>query len=51
MHRRLRLIADALLRRDRFEREMKDEMRFHVQAYADDLARAGIPRADVTSAW
>jgi len=43
---RLRLITNALLHRDRFEREMAEEMRFHVQAYADDLVRAGMPRAE-----
>jgi predicted permease len=46
MLRRLRLIVDAVLHRDRFEREMADEMNFHVQAYADDLMRSGMPRAE-----
>jgi predicted permease len=30
-------------RRD-FERSMAEEMRFHVEAYADDLVRSGMPR-------
>jgi len=46
MLRRLRLIASALLRRDRFETEMTAEMRFHMDAYANDLERGGMPRAE-----
>jgi hypothetical protein len=46
MFTRLRLIANALLHRDRFEREMAEELRFHIQAYADDLVRAGMPRGE-----
>ncbi|HEX7122301.1 MAG TPA: permease prefix domain 1-containing protein [Gemmatimonadaceae bacterium] len=46
MLRRLRLMANALLRRSRFERDMADEMRFHMQAYADDLERSGLSRAE-----
>lgn len=46
MLKRVRLIANALLHRGRFEAEMADEMRFHIQAYADDLVRSGIPRPE-----
>jgi predicted permease len=46
MLKRLRLIANALLHRDRFESDMAAEMHFHMRAYADDLARAGIPPAE-----
>jgi predicted permease len=45
MRKRLRLLIDSLLRRDRFEREMADEMRFHMNAYAEDLVRSGLTRA------
>ena len=37
---RLRSFISALLRRDRFEDGMRDELRFHIDAYADDLVRA-----------
>jgi hypothetical protein len=40
------MIAGALLQRERFEQEMSAELHFHVQAYADDLARSGVPRAE-----
>ncbi|MGH7555441.1 MAG: ABC transporter permease, partial [Longimicrobiales bacterium] len=43
---RLRSVADVLFRRRRFEREMADEMKFHMDAYADDLARSGVSRAE-----
>jgi predicted permease len=33
----------ALVRRNRFEQEMADEMRFHLEAYAADLVRSGVP--------
>lgn len=32
--------------RGRFEDGMSDELRFHVDAYADDLVRSGVPRAE-----
>jgi macrolide transport system ATP-binding/permease protein len=34
----------AILRRSRVEREMDAELRFHIDAYADDLVRSGEPR-------
>ena len=43
---RLRSTLGALFRRDRFERDMADEMRFHVDAYADDLKRCGVSPAE-----
>src|SRR4029453_12566268 len=33
-------------RRSRFEREMDEELRFHIESYAEDLVRAGVPPAD-----
>jgi predicted permease len=35
-----------LFRRSRFERELEDEMRFHIQARADELQQAGLTGAD-----
>jgi putative ABC transport system permease protein len=41
---RLSSWADALLRRSRLETEMDTELRFHIDACAEDLIREGIPR-------
>ena len=38
----LRSIGRMLLGRESFERSMSAEMRFHMDAYADDLVRAGL---------
>ncbi len=46
MLRRMRSTIAALLRRGRFEREMADEMRFHIAAYANDLMRVGMAREE-----
>ena len=35
--------AQATLRRSRMETEMDAELRFHIQAYAEDLTRSGVP--------
>lgn len=35
----------AWLQRSRMEREMDAELRFHIEAYAEDLVRSGVPRA------
>jgi predicted permease len=43
---RLRSFTRMLLDRDRFERSMTEEMRFHMDAYADDLVRAGASPED-----
>ena len=40
---RLRSTLAALVRRDRFEQEMAEELRFHMSAYSADLVRSGIP--------
>src|SRR6185295_17806952 len=42
----LRSFITALVRRDRVEDAMTDEMRFHLEAYADDLVAAGLSRAE-----
>ncbi len=41
-----RFFLDALLHRRRLERDMDAEMRDHIQRYADDLARSGVPRGE-----
>ncbi len=46
MFARLRAFRDALIHRRRFESDMEAEMRFHIEAFAADLVRAGTPRAE-----
>ena len=41
----LKSFARASMLRSRMEREMDDEMRFHLEARAADLERQGVPRA------
>ena len=41
---RLRSWFNSILRRARLESEMDVELRFHMDAYADDLIREGLPR-------
>ena len=36
----------AITRRERLNREIEDELAFHIEAYADDLVRSGVPRAE-----
>ena len=43
---RLRSLGAVLVRRGRFEDAMRDELQFHIEAYADDLVAAGVPRAE-----
>ena len=43
---RLQSLVSVLFRRRRFEHDMADEMRFHIESYADDLVASGIPRDD-----
>ena len=43
---RLRSWWNATLRRSRMESEMDGELRFHIEAYADDLARSGVSREE-----
>ena len=46
----MRSIAAGLLRRQRIEASMQDEIRFHIDAYADDLVRSGVPRPEAERA-
>ena len=41
---RIRFRMLAILRRARMEREMEAELRFHIEAFAEDLVRSGVPR-------
>src|SRR5215472_5189614 len=41
---RIRSWASAILRRSRIESEMDTELRFHIEARAEDLVRNGVPR-------
>jgi predicted permease len=41
---RFRSWLRAVFRRSRAEHEMDAELRFHIEAYADDLIRSGVPR-------
>jgi putative ABC transport system permease protein len=43
---RLRSFTNALLRRDRFEDGMADEMRAHLEMRVEDLVAAGTPRSE-----
>jgi predicted permease len=43
---RIRCWARAVVQRSRVEREMDAELRFHVEAYAEDLVRSGVERAE-----
>ncbi len=43
---RLRSFVVALFRRRRFEHDLSDELRFHIDAYAADLVRDGMPQAE-----
>jgi putative ABC transport system permease protein len=40
---RVRCILEGALRRGRMEREMEQELRFHVAKYTEDLVRRGVP--------
>jgi hypothetical protein len=42
----LRSLATNLLRRHGFESSMTDEMRFHINAYTEDLVRRGVPEPE-----
>jgi hypothetical protein len=42
----LRSLVTSLWRRKRIESSMADEIRFHVDAYVDDLVRDGVPRPE-----
>lgn len=43
---RLRIAWRALRRRSAWERDLEEELRSHVEHRAEDLARAGLPRAE-----
>jgi putative ABC transport system permease protein len=43
---RLRSWWSATLHRSRMESEMDAELRFHIETFADDLMRGGVPRED-----
>jgi putative ABC transport system permease protein len=43
---RLRSFWQAFWNRSRFERDLDDEMRFHLEARAEDLVRSGLPREE-----
>lgn len=43
---RMRSWLQATLRRSRMESEMDAELCFHVEAYAEDLTRGGVPRQE-----
>lgn len=43
---RFRSVLARMLRRSSFERGMDAELRFHIEAYADDLIRRGVPRSE-----
>lgn len=43
---RLRSFLTAWARRGRFEDSLDEEVRFHLDAYTEDLVRAGVPRAE-----
>ena len=43
---RFRSWVNATLRRSRMESDMEDELRFHMQTYADDLLRSGVPQQE-----
>ena len=43
---RVRSSLRAILRRSRAESEMDAELRFHIEAYTDDLVRGGLPRQE-----
>ena len=46
MRARLRSWLDGLIGRSRFERDMEEELRSHIQIRADDLAGRGLTRAE-----
>ena len=43
---RLGSFLSAMTQRQHFESSLDEEVRFHLDAYADDLIRSGIPRAE-----
>jgi predicted permease len=43
---RFRSWLQATLRRSRLESDMREELRFHIEAYAQDLTRSGVPHQE-----
>ena len=43
---RFRSWLRAMARRARMESEMDAELRFHIEAFAEDLVRRGVPREE-----
>ena len=43
---RLRSFLGALLKRDRFEERMDQEMQFHLESLIEDLVKSGVPRRE-----
>src|SRR5215471_19003710 len=43
---RIRLWLRAILKRSRMEREMDTELRFHIEAFAEDLVKRGVSREE-----
>src|SRR5215831_10415864 len=43
---RVRSWMQAMARRSRMESEMDAELRFHIEAFAEDLVRRGVPRTE-----
>ena len=43
---RIRSWMRAVMRRSRMEREMDAELQFHIDVFAEDLVRRGIPREE-----
>ena len=46
MFSRLRSFLTTWTRRERFEDSLDEEVRFHLDAYAEDLVHSGVPRRD-----
>ena len=46
MWRRFRSWLRAVVQRSRMERKMDAELRFHIEAFAEDLVRSGVPREE-----
>ena len=44
--RRLRSCVRAVARWSRMERQMDAELRFHIEAFGEDLMRSGVPREE-----
>src|SRR5580692_3788711 len=42
----LRSWSQTIFRRSRMESEMDTELRFHIETFAEDLVRAGVPREE-----